>query len=40
LHLFGGVLALGSQFAASLDALQDVLTILVQLELGDDYVAL
>lgn len=35
-HLLGGSLALGAGLAAGLDALQDGLTVLVELELGDD----
>lgn len=35
-RLLGGSLALGAGLAAGLDALQDGLTVLVELELGDD----
>lgn len=37
-RLLGGSLALGAGLAAGLDALQDGLTVLVELELGDDHV--
>ena len=37
--LFGGLLALKLLVAADLDALEDVLAVLVELELGDDDVA-
>ena len=37
--LFGGALALGGSLTTGLDAFQDALTVLVQLQLGDDDVA-